>query len=606
MIQEKSYKFIRKWILIGFISSLILIIGLAVYLNYYWKPIVTERIKQTIYTSTDGLYQIDFDDVRVNFISGRMVIKNIRFAPDSLVYHKMKLQGTAPKHVYKLSINDLILKKIQPWKVYLNKSLEMTSLEIEHPSLEVSFTDLKNTKIKLDDQRTAYQRLAPYLNSIKISTIILKDADLKYIDKSSNAKPIALKGLYIKISDLLIDSAAQFDKSRLYYTKDIYAELFEHHNLTIDKNYSIQVKEFQASTAGGYARVRGFRVVPRYGEMDFSRRFKFQKDRLAMNLEDVQLNNLDFELLNKERRVSASSLVLKNANFSIFLNRELPDSIRNKGLNFPQLALQRFKLNTKIDTLIIKESRVDYSEYNPASLRKGTLTLSHINGHILNVSNDSLSLSKNKFSDLKLTSLLMDRGRLNVEMKLNLIDPNASFSYSGNLGKMDAEMLNSAIRPLSLIEINSGFIEKLIFSGRGDLSGVKGQLTCYYKDLKIKLLEMSDQTSQLRRKGIASIFANTLIIKDDNPLLGAPVRSSNFSFIRPQHSSFFNMIWKGFAAALLETIGFDSPTQKEIKSRLRKLDLERIKRDERRGDRIKKRVIRRNNRVDLNVSASNP
>lgn len=599
MTKKNSYAFIRKWILIGFLAAFALLSGLAVYLNSYWKPIVTERIKKTIHTSTDGLYLIDFDNVRVNFISGRMTIKNIRFAPDTLIYNKMKLLGTAPKHLYKVAIAELVLKRIQPWKIYLDRNLEMNSLEIEHASLELSFTDLKNTKTHLEDQRTAYQRLAPYLNSVKIANIIFKDSDLKYIDHSSKTnKSVALKGLYIKISDLLIDSASQYDRSRLYYTKDIYAELFGHHAMTIDKNYSIQIKEFRASTAGGYARLSGLKIIPRFKEMEFSRRFKFQKDRVAMNLEDVQLNNLDFDLLNRERRLSASSLVLKKANFSIFLNRELPDSLRNKGLNFPQLALQRFLLNTKIDTLLFNDSRVDYSEYNPASRRKGTLTFSQINGSVLNVTNDSLSLIKNNFSDVKLTSLLMDRGRLDVAMRLNLNDPSASFDYSGTLGNIDAAMLNSAIRPLSLIEINSGFIEKIVFSGRGSLTGVKGQLTCYYKDLKIKLLEMSDQSSRLKRKGIASIYANILIIKDDNPLSGAPVRSSNFSYKRPMHSSFFNMIWKGFASALLETIGFDAPTQMEIKSRLRKLEFDRIQRDERREDRLKKRDIRRNNRTD--------
>jgi hypothetical protein len=482
-----------------------------------------------------------------------MTIKNIRFAPDTLVYNKMKLLGTAPKHLYKVAIAELVLKRIQPWKIYLDRNLEMNSLEIEHASLELSFTDLKNTKTHLEDQRSAYQRLAPYLNSVKIANIIFKNSDLKYIDHSSKTKkPVVLKGLYIKISDLLIDSASQYDRSRLYYTKDIYAELFGHHAMTIDKNYSIQIKEFRASTAGGYARLSGLKIIPRFREMEFSKRFKFQKDRIAMNLEDVQLNNLDFDLLNRERRLSASSLVLKKANFSIFLNRELPDSIRNKGLNFPQLALQRFLLNTKIDTLLLNDSRVDYSEYNPASRRKGTLTFSQINGSILNVTNDSLSLVKNKFSDVKLTSLLMDRGRLDVAMRLNLTDPYASFDYSGSLGNIDANILNSAIRPLSLIEINSGFIEKMIFSGRGSLKGVSGQLTCYYKDLKIKLLEMSDQSSRLKRMGIASIYANILIIKDDNPLPGTPVRSANFSYRRPLYSSFFNMIWKGFASALLE------------------------------------------------------
>ena len=67
-------------------------------------------------------------------------------------------------------------------------------------------------------------------------------------------------------------------------------------------------------------------------------------------------------------------------------------------------------------------------------------------------------------------------------------------------------------------------------------------------------------------------------------------------FAKQAHSSFFNMIWKGFAEALLQTIGFDSATQREIKVRLRKMESERIARDGRRDNRLRKRDARRNNR----------
>ena len=598
MTEINRYAIIRKWVLIGFLTLIALISGLAIYLNYYWKPIITERIKEAIHQSTDGLYRIDFDNVRINFVTGRMNILNIRFTPDTLVYNAMKRDSIAPRHLYKVAVAELILKRIQPWKVYFDRDLEMGSIEINHPSLELNFTDLKSNNGTLKgNRRTAYQRLAPYLKSVKIGDIIFKNADLKYIDNSLNGTNVtALKSLYIKISDLLIDSASQFDKSRLYYTRDIYAEFMGYNTITLDKNYNVQIKEFRASTAGAYVRMNGIRVVPRFGEMEFSRRFKFLRPRYTMNIEDVQLNKVDYELLNTDRRISASSLIINKANLSIFLNRQFPDSIRNKGVNFPQIALQRFKLNTTVDSVLLQNSRLDYSEYNPGSLRKGKVTFSQINGTITNLTNDSIRLIKNKYSDVKLTSLLMDRGRLDVSMNFNLNDPGGAFAFGGQLGNIDADILNSAIRPLSLIEIKSGFIDKMIFKGTGSLKGVRGKLTCYYKDLKIALLKMSGKTIRLKRKGIASIFANILIIKDDNPSPGAPVRTSNFLFNRPQHSSFFNMIWKGFAEALLETIGFDSATQKEIKVRLRKMENERIARDGRRDDRLRKRDARRSNR----------
>jgi hypothetical protein len=136
----------------------------------------------------------------------------------------------------------------------------------------------------------------------------------------------------------------------------------------------------------------------------------------------------------------------------------------------------------------------------------------------------------------------------------------------------------------------------MIFMGNGSINGVRVSLTCYYNDLKITLLEKSQNSSRLKRKSIASIFANILIIKDDNPERGKVVRIGVFNYVRPDRSSFLNMIWKGFAQGLLYTIGFDDATQREIAMRLRKIETERINREERRDERVKKRDIRRMNR----------
>jgi hypothetical protein len=269
-------------------------------------------------------------------------------------------------------------------------------------------------------------------------------------------------------------------------------------------------------------------------------------------------------------------------------------------MNFPQLALQRFKLESHIDTISIYDSRVNYSEYNPDSKRKGTVVFSKIGGRIFNLTNDSVSLSKNSKAEAKLTALLMDRGRFNVNMQFNLASPTGAFNFRGNVGRMDADMFNGAIRPLSLIEIKSGQLEKMEFNGEGSTKGVKGLLAVYYNNLKISLLERSEKTTWLKRRGIASIFANVLIIESDNPTPGRPVRKVNFNYVRAEHSSFINMIWKGISSALLGSIGLDAETQREIKARLERMEIERFQREERREEREKRKVKRKSNRKDKN------
>ena len=593
-------KEMRKWRRALFFALILalLLTTLAVYLNYRWKPIITARIKAAVHTSTNGLYNIDFENIRTNIISGRISVKNIVFMPDTLTFSKMSIDSLAPRHLYKVEISELILKRVHPWKVYFGGVLEMGSVVIDKPKLQMIFTNSKRNKATIKpDIRTAWQRLSPYLQSLKVQNITFQDADFEYVDKSiAPARITNIKGLTIRVSDLLIDSLSQFDKSRLYHTRDIYAELNSYKTVTADSNYTVQIQQFAASTAKRYARLRGFRLIPHLGEMEFSQHFKVQEDRYSINVAEMNLNNVDYKMLNTNRRLIAAGLTVQNANVSIFLNRSMPDSLRDRGRNFPQLSLQRFGLDVLVDSVTIKDSRVNYSEYNQDSRRKGTVVFSKINGNIYNISNDSASLSKNPKADAKLTALLMDRGRLNVNMTFDLTSPIGAFNFKGDVGKMDADMFNAAIRPLSLIEIKSGLLDRMVFNGEGSTRGVKGMLAVYYNKLKIALLERSEKTTWLKRRGIASIFANVLIIESENPSPGRPVRKVNYNYVRPKHSSFFNMIWKGLSSALLGSIGFDAETQREIKSRLQRMEIERFQREERRDEREKRKVKRRSNR----------
>lgn len=576
----------------------ILLGGAAIYLNFRWKPILKERIKTIISNSTDRLYTIDFEDIQTNILTGRINIKNISFTPDSEVFDRMRADSIAPRHLFKVNVREIVLKRVRPWNIYFHKILDINSVIIDKPSLEVTFNNVKSQEDSVStDNRTAYQRLLPYLKSTHVKEVLFHDADFKYIDNGGDVPRItSLKDLTIKVTDLLIDSASQFDRSRLYHTRDIYAELNNYSSITADSNYTVEIKQLTASTAKKYARITGFKLVPKLGEMEFSRSFKVQKDRYSVRAEELRLNNVDYKSLNTQRRLVASSLFISKANLGIFLNRERPDSLRNRGMNFPAISLQRFKLDGVVDTMILSDSRVDYSEYNPDSRRKGTVTFSKINGTILNITNNPAALMRNPFSEAHITSLLMDRGRFNVHMKFDLPSRDAAFTFKGDVGKMDADMFNSAIRPLSLIEIKSGQLQKMAFEGKGSLSGVSGSLACYYNGLKIALLEKSEKTTWLKRRGIASIFANVLIIEADNPSPGRAVRTEKFTYRRPEHSSFFNMIWKGMSSALLGSIGFDAETQREIKHRLRRMEQERFDREERRDDRQKRKIKRKHNR----------
>jgi len=599
MIQFYNMKRISIWKWIGG-TVLILFLGIVVfglYLNSQWKPILTERIKEIVATSSDSLYTIDFADISVNIVSGNLSFKNIVFKPDTLVYQKMKVEGRAPRHLYRAESEGLTLSRVHPWKVYSGRGLEMNDLIINNPKIQIFFEDVHQTDTLEKETRTIYQHLSKYLKSVLVKNIFLKGVDFKYIDRSLMDPEVAdIQNVSVTIRDLRIDSASQYDKSRFYYTKDIFVQINNHKLTTKDKMYDIGFDELTASTANGSVSLKGLKITPRYADMAFSKKFAVQKDRYSMVFDEILFSRIDYKNLNSRRQLKASALLVKGSKINIFLNREMPAPDLDKGRNYPQLALKRFRLNSLIDTIKIQNSEINYTEYNPATQSRGTVFFKRIEGTLTNVTNDSLALSRNNWCKASLSSFLMGEGLLKVKINFNLTDPDASFNYSGSMGQMNTKALNKVLRPLAMVEINSGKIAKAVFSVNANYRRSSGKLEFYYSDLKVGVLVKDEESIKLKKKSIVSFLANTLLISDNNPSPGQPLRIGYSNLVRRDQASFFNLMWKNIFEGVKASVGFTAARERELRESFDKMkgsETDRIERREKREERREKRDERR-------------
>ncbi|TZF85649.1 DUF748 domain-containing protein (plasmid) [Pedobacter sp. BS3] len=591
----KALPVIWKW-LIGILLVLILALcTVAFYLSQHWKPVITEKIKQAVTNSTDSLYSISFSDISLNLITGNVSFKNVVFKADTNVYKRLQAKGDAPQNLFKIKLDALYLKRIHPGKIYFRKELDMNSIVISRPVIRMFYHPVKS-RPDTTDNRTAYQRLSKILKKVKIQNIVFQDVDFKYIDKSyAKARVTGFDSMSIKITDLLIDSLAHRDKSRFYYTKDIFVQLKNQKFVTRDGLYTLRLDEVSSSTKDKYLRLKNFRVIPNYPDLQFSRKYQFQHDRYDIAFDEIMLNNVDFVQLNTQRRLIASGLILNGARVNVFMNRELPRPEFNKGRNYPHLALRRMPINTRIDTVFLNDIQVNYTEFNPKTERRGTVSFGNLHGKILHVTNDSASLAANHWAKADLSALLMNRGALHVNINFNLTDKNAAFNYNGTLGQMDMRALNPLARALAMVEISSGKIGKTEFAVDADYNGSKGTLKLYYNDLKIGILKKQENNT-LKKSGVISLLANVLVIKNNNPEPGEPLRVGKISFVRPYWASFFNLMWKSVFVGLKESVGLDEAKEASMQERAKKAKNDKVEREERRTERKKHREERRKER----------
>ncbi|TXI14559.1 MAG: hypothetical protein E6Q66_05480 [Pedobacter sp.] len=595
MAKKNRKKLFSRQQLFILLTCTIVISSIGVCLHHYAKNIVTKFIKETIIKSTNRLYFIDFKDIQINLFTGSIGLSEVNFKINSIIYNQMAAQQILPEYVCDAQVTQLNLEHVQLLNAYFNHSITAQSISVEQPTLKLIHLDTSLSACALPDDRTAYQRISAHWKSIRVDEIELQQIKIRYINqRSPNCSLTAIANLQINVTDLLIDSLSQYDKNRLYYTQDITASLKHYHFETNDKRYTIQINEIAGSTSKHEARILGLQITPRYPEMEFSTQFKEQKARYNISAEEIVLSKINYHLLKSQGNLLASTLDIRGADIAIFLNREMSFTQIDRSQNFPSLALKRLPINIQLDTVKWNDSKISYSEYNPKSQRKGTVFFDQLNGKINHVTNNITALQHDRFCNATTTGLLMGIGRMNTTFRFDLLDPKGAFVFSGGVGKMNARILNPALRPLALIKISKGFIDSIHFEGNGNTDQCKGKLIARYSQLRIGFLEKDTISPKLKWKALASMYTNILIIRSENPSNDdGLLQTSSFLYRRPMHASFFNTIWKGISMGLMDNIGLGPTTLQQMQDLA--IHMQRVKKEHqiRRENRIKRRLERK-------------
>ena len=589
--------FKRKRHKIGLIVLLVLIgiiLILAFIVNQYWSPILAKRVKSVVYTSSEGLYTIDFSDAKLHILRGELDIYNITLKPDTAVYNQRLKAHLAPNNLIELHVKRLIISHMHPFRLYFQHKLEIGRIVLSQPELNVSYQQnhLKDTIVK--DRRTLYQKMSGSLKSIHIGDIILGDVKLKYQDYSGNTLAISeLKEMNLSATDLLIDSASQTDRSRVLFCRDIVAELNNYAGKSSNGLYKYKIKSLRFSTKTSRLDIQGLDLKPVRPDVFFK---NSERDRFDAHLDTLRIDHFDYRGYHKYRAIYASHMILSGGTLNLSGN---PKSISrtNRERTYPNFGLKEIRADLNIDTIDGKNINVSYTEFNHKSDQTGTITFSNTTGRVLNVTTNKQALARNNICTINLTSYFMNRGKLDVQFTFNLTDENLPYTYKGSIGLMDLTVLNPAVTTLGLIKVNTGQLTRFDFDIKADNSVSRGRVALLYNDLKVTVLKADTINDKLKHMTIASLFANVMVLKHNNPdNPGEIPRSFYVNYERPRNYPFFKNIWHTLLTGIKPCVGLDEKMQQDVKNKIAYMAIkkqERLIKKEQRKQRRAERKARR-------------
>lgn len=592
---RKSHK--KLLIITGIVVGFILILSLII--NIYWSPILAKQVRKTVLAGSDSLYTITFSDANLHIMKGEIDIDNIIFKLDTAVYNRRKKNHLAPNNLIELHVKRLILSHIHPFKLYFQHMLDIGQIILKKPEINISY-QLNHTKdTTLKDHRTVWQKMSKTLKSIQVGKILLSDVKFRYEDYSGRKLAISeLKEMSLNATDLLIDSATQFDRSRTLYCKDIQAELNNYSGQSRNGLYNYKIKALKLSTQTSRLNIEGLELQPVKPDVFFNKTYH---DRFNIHLDSLQLDHFDYVAYHKYRILNASALTLHNGDLTITSNPKQSPVKTDRIKSFPHFALQQLSASITIDTIHARHVDITYTEFNKRSNKTGTITFNNSSGDIVNVTTNKNSLQKNNICTASIESYFMNGGKLYVLFKFNLTDKDAAFTYKGSVGPMDLKLVNQASMPLALVKLNSGKLKQMNFDINASAKNSHGRVSVLYNDLKVTILKADTNHDRFKHMTIASLFANTLIIKHDNPDDdGEKPRYANVIYERPDTVTFWGSMWQTLFAGIKPCAGVTKQVQENIKVQIagqKQKKQERIikkaQRKQRREERRRKRELKK-------------
>ena len=191
-------------------------------------------------------------------------------------------------------------------------------------------------------------------------------------------KLTAFKNVWMKFSDIEIDSTTQFDTTRFLYAKHANIYIPGYTYPTPDSMYFLKADTLVLHAAQKSIDVSGLSFQPRYSKAEFGKHLKFYKDRYDIKFKSASFNNIDWYRLFLGEGFTATHAEFNTGSMEVYADKNIPPSSKSKIGNYPHQMLAKLKLPVDIDTILIKKFEFTYRELNPKTQQTGDVTWNNI------------------------------------------------------------------------------------------------------------------------------------------------------------------------------------------------------------------------------------
>lgn len=527
-----------KWFLLA-VFSFALVFSL---LYFFLGPLVKDKLIEQVSLQTNGAYALKIDDLDINIFTGNATAEGINLIPDTARIKRSK----AFSDVYEVAAPEISISGLSLLQLLSDSEIEMNQLEI----VKARVTWIRQFKNVPNENEQGDQQEAPELPEVKIGKILLNESGLEIFHGQGAAAVISLEKTSMRVDNFQLAKNSSGALGRMIHFDDMTISLKDYTMKMADSLNILRVDSLKASLKHSTLLINGVARQPRYGKYEYSRKKGEETDRIEFYNKELYIKGLDFRKFKDENKFIAQIVVVDSINMVLYRDKTHPIKPTEKK-KLIQQVIREAPVYLHIDSLQLNDAQITYQEKVDEETDPGNINFINLQVSINNLTNDSILLNEGAIMTAQGQAYVMGVGKIQANFSFPLASQNNLHSITGTASSMPMEAINPMLKYVAFAEIRSGQVNEIRFNATLNEDESTGSMDFYYEDLKVDLLKKGEEEG---KKGLISLFANTFVLKSNNPQNGK-FRTGTMYFERDKNKSMINYWWKTLFSGMKDTMG---------------------------------------------------
>lgn len=522
------------------------------------KPVVRDQFVKMITEATDSLYQVRFKQFDFNLDAGKALLTSFELLPDTAVYNRLVKQKRAPNFLLYCKADTVRLTNFGFRKHDSVTRFDISTVLVKNPLITLR---TKYRPEHVDD--TTWKEKVLFKLSRKIFTrmhaheIAMPNTNFIVVNNNRPTERRTQIKADISIKDFSTEPGEN---------GGMILKVAEYRHAP-DNLYRITFTDIALNTGARRMSIRHVSATPRHGKQAYFKAAKFDKDRYLFEFDKMMMRNIDARRFTTRQEIVIGNYTVNDVWAEVYKNYNWPKkNVTSRRNTYPNEKLRLMAIDVKIDTLRIKHGTFHHTIFPKKSKQTARFSLYNISSTYTNVTNITRDIVRKPYARVTTNCLLMNAAPMYSRLTFNLKNPSAPFTNYTTITALNGQRLNPLLRPLGMMQIKSGIIDKMSMTLSADEYRGTGKVDMRYHDLKINMLKRDKKGDTLKKMGIVSFLTN-MAVPNSNPGKNGKLRPGPINRLRDEKETFFGFMWycmlDGSTSAVM---GYDEKKKKPNKN----------------------------------------